>query len=134
MLDEMDAKNELTLDTLIQVNQSLKDSLTPAPANDRERDGSIQRFEYTVELSWRLIRKCLLLLGRSDVSASPKPLLRSAFTEGWIQDLEEWLAFIEARNLTSHSYKNVIANQVFESAVRFPPFVDRLIQSLKSVK
>jgi hypothetical protein len=56
------AADEFTLETLVRANQSLKDSLTPPPANDRERDGSIHRFEYTVELSWRLIRKQLLFL------------------------------------------------------------------------
>lgn len=125
---------EFTLQTLIRANQSLKDSLTPPPANDRERDGCIQRFEYTVELSWRLIRKLLLELGRSDVSASPKPLVRAAATEGWIEDVEDWLDFIEARNLTSHSYKEAIANKVYQSARVFPPYVDKLIEKLKSVK
>lgn len=124
------AAGEFTVETLVRANQSLKDSLSPAPANDRERDGSIQRFEYTVELSWRMIRKQLLALGRSDVSASPKPLIRAAASEGWIQDVDAWMAFIEARNLTSHSYKNDIAETVFKSAKNFPPFVDRLIAAL----
>ena len=126
--------DQFSLETLISANQSLKDALTPPPANDRERDGALQRFEYTVELSWRLIRKHLLALGRSDVGASPKPMIRAAASEGWIENVDAWLAFIEARNLTSHSYKQNIANQVFEAAKDFPVHVDKLIQHLRNIK
>jgi len=126
------AADDFTLETLVRANLSLKASLDPPPANDRERDGTLQRFEYTVELSWRLIRKQLLLLGRAEVSASPKPLIRAAATEGWIQDVEAWMAFIEARNLTSHSYKNDVAEAVFKVAKTFPPFVDRLMESIRA--
>jgi len=125
--------DSLSLKVLEAANESLKQSLTPPPANDRERDGTIQRFEYTVELSWRLLRKYLLSLGRADVSASPKPLIRMAAQEGWILDVESWLKFIEARNLTSHSYKKEIAEQVFASAKDFPPCVDELIARLKII-
>ena len=128
------SSDEFSLQTLIDANHSFKNALIPPPANDRERDGAIQRFEYTVELSWRLIRKILLAQGRADVSASPKPLVRAAASEGWIEDASAWLQFIEARNLTSHSYKNAIANQVFESAKQFPPYVDALISKLKGAK
>jgi hypothetical protein len=58
-------------------------------------------------------------------------LIRAAASEGWIQDVDAWMAFIEARNLTSHSYKHAIAEEVFKSAKGFPPFVDRLIAALR---
>ncbi len=121
----------ISLQTLIDANQSLKNAISPLPANDRERDGAIQRFEYTVELAWRLIRKKLLELGRADISASPKPIIRQAAAEGWITEVDSWLAFIEARNLSSHSYKNAIADQVFAAAQKFPSLVDALIARLK---
>ncbi len=39
--------------------QSLKSALTPHPANDRERDGAIQRYEYTFEIIWKIVKKVL---------------------------------------------------------------------------
>jgi hypothetical protein len=49
-------------------------------------------------------------------------------------DVDAWLAFIEARNLISHVYKEAVATRVFQSAQAFPPFVDQLIARLQSVK
>jgi nucleotidyltransferase substrate binding protein (TIGR01987 family) len=67
---------------LRQALATLHESLQKPPANTLERDGVIQRFEYTFELAWKSMRRCLLFLGRAEVSGSPKPVIRDAFAEG----------------------------------------------------
>lgn len=95
--------------------RSLQAAQAQPPRNDLERDGVIQRFEYTFEWCWKSIRRALLYLGRSDVSGSPRPLLRDALEEHFIQDIEPWFAYLEARNTTSHIYNNDQAEKVFQA-------------------
>ena len=125
-------KNPIDYSPLQKALSSLQEALKNKPANDLERDGVIQRFEYAFELSWKMIRKHLFGLGRASVSSSPKPLLRDAHQENLIEDIEKWFGFLEARNLSSHTYNDKSADEVFQAAQSFPPYVSALIDQLKS--
>ena len=46
---------------------------------------------------------------------SPKGCLKLAYRMGWIKDEERWLELLEARNLTSHTYDQEIAMEVYET-------------------
>ena len=94
--------------------KSFEEAMVSPPKSELERDGVIQRFEYTFELCWKSIRKLLLEQGRSEVSSSPKPLFRDAMQEHLIKDLDTWFSFIDARNRTSHTYHKKTAEQVFK--------------------
>jgi hypothetical protein len=65
------------------------------------RDGVIQRFEYTYELSWKFMRRAL------------------KESEG------------EARNKTSRVYDEAVAEQVHAAAVRFADDAERLLERLQ---
>ena len=109
--------------------KSLQEALDPPPKNDRERDGAIQRFEYTFELIWKSEKKVLSYNGIE--SNSPRSVIRDLGQQGWIDDVDEWLGFLEARNLTSHTYEENSAEEVFESAKRFYPRAETLLHRLK---
>ncbi len=108
---------------------SLEDILKQ-PINEYLRDGVIQRFEYTFELSWKLIKRYFDEIGRRDIPAGPKPLIREAGKENLIDSVEMWLEFLEARNKTSHIYNEKEAASVYELAKQFPPYVQVLLNSL----
>ena len=128
-------KAEFSLKALKLALATLEEGLGAPPKNALERDGVIQRFEYTFELSWKMIRKGLLLLGKNQVSASPKLLIRDAFSESWITSVEQWFEFLEARNDSSHTYDQRRSDWVYSVAVRFPKEVHHLILELeKAVK
>ena len=110
---------------------SLRQALERPPKNDLERDGVIQRFEYTFELCWKYIRRLLLAMGRSDVSSSPRPLFRDALEEHWILDIEPWFGFLEARNEVAHTYDSDQADKVFQVAGKFPPCAGSLLSAMK---
>lgn len=114
--------------------KSLEKALSRTPKNDIERDGVIQRFEYTFELAWKFVRRVFLAMGRNNVQASPKPLIREAHTEHLIDDVEAWFEFLEARNNTVHIYDSRIADKVFEVARKFPPFVRKLLKCIKNLR
>lgn len=123
--------DKIDLSSLETALVTLRDSLKRPPANLLERDGVIQRFEYTFELSWKMIRKVLLAMGRIDVSASPKPLLRDAHQEHFLEDIEKWFGFLEARNQTSHIYDSKIAEKVYRAAQEFAPYGEALLEKLR---
>jgi len=117
--------------SLIRAIESLESALEAPPRNDLERDGVIQRFEYTFELCWKMIRRVLLAQGRNQVSASPRPLLRSALSEGYIDDILVWFAFLEARNSISHAYNAQFADEVYKKVCGFPVTARALLTKLQ---
>lgn len=114
--------------------KTLRSALTKDPLSELERDGAIQRFEHTFELSWKMMRRSLIALGRNDVSASPKPVLRDALEEGLIDDVQEWFGFLEARNLSTYIYNQDEAQRVFKAAQDFLPRAEVLLKKLKGLK
>lgn len=94
--------------------------------------GVIQHFEFVYELSWKFIQRWIKL-NKSPEDAEPrtrKDLFRQAARYGLINDVKPWFAATEARNQTSHTYDEVIADQVYESAVAFLPHAQYLLQQL----
>lgn len=76
------------------------------------RDGVIQRFEFTAELSWKTMREYLLLQEVGDIN-NPKNVLREALSNSIITDGEGWLSIIRDRNSTSHVYDEEDADEIF---------------------
>lgn len=109
---------------------SLEDILAQ-PMNEYIRDGAIQRFEYTFELSWKLLKRYFNEIGRQDIAAGPRPIIKEAGKEGLIGDVEAWLEFLEARNKTSHLYNEKEAQSVFDVAKNFPIYVKKLLEEIK---
>lgn len=109
---------------------TFRDALIPPPANDRERDGAIQRFEYTFELAWKTSKRFLAEQGIE--SLSPKSVIRDLAQQNLIEDADLWLRFLRARNETSHIYKEEIANRVFSELPFFLVACESLIETLET--
>ena len=79
------------------------------------RDSVIQRFEYTYELAWKMMKRWLEInIGASYVDGiSRKELFRMAAEQRLIDDPVKWFEYHEARNQTSHIYDESIAQDVF---------------------
>ena len=92
------------------------------------RDACIKRFEYCIELAWKVSLKKL-----GSQTRFPKPAVRDMARADLIDSAEEWLDFIEARNNTSHSYDEEIARKVFVQIQKFSVKVQVLIANLKKL-
>jgi nucleotidyltransferase substrate binding protein (TIGR01987 family) len=125
---------DLDLSSFEKAVKSLKSGTSKTELSELERDGVIQRFEYTFELAWKTLRRVLIAMGRSEVSSSPKPIIRDALQEGYIKDVELWFRFLEARNLTTHIYSSSQAAAVLEVAKEFSPNVEELLKKIKDLK
>ena len=76
-----------------------------------EAQGLIQGFEYTHELAWNTLKDFLEDRGVRDLYGS-KDATRAAFRVGLIENGETWMAMIQSRNLTSHTYNEATADRV----------------------
>ena len=75
-------------------------------------DGTIQRFEFVYELSWKLMKSYLEYQGIEVVS--PRETFREGFKEGIIKDATEWINMMINRNRTSHTYNEETAWDIYD--------------------
>ncbi len=90
------------------------------------RDGSIQRFEFCIELSWKVSMK---VLGLSVLA--PNPAIRDMARNNLIDKPQLWFDFLVARNKTSHSYDEEVAKIVYAEVEKLIPELEQLILRLK---
>lgn len=84
------------------------------------RDSVIQRFEYSFELAWKHLKRYLELEGESELDAfTRRKLFRLAWEKGLLSGSEEWFDYLKMRNLSSHTYNEETAQEVFTAAGKF---------------
>ena len=96
-------------------------------SNDLLRDGLIQRFEFTFELSWKALKSIFEDEGLTGLN-SPKMVLREAFAAGLIEDQELWLSMLNDRNLKSHIYSEKVAVGICNN------IIEKYIATLEELK
>ena len=72
--------------------------------NQLEREGVIQRFEYTFELAWNTLKDRLEFAGLVLTEVTPRNVIRQAYAAKLIPDAEVWTDMLVDRNLMSHTY------------------------------
>ena len=72
--------------------------------SDLEREGVIQRFEYTFELAWNTLKDRMEHDGLILPSVTPRAVIRQAFQAKLIEDGDVWIDMLNDRNLMSHNY------------------------------
>lgn len=113
--------NKLDLSSFLKAIQSLEEAVIEYKKNPEGRfirDASIQRFEYTYELSYKMLKRYLGMTGPSaeeiDQMAFPD-LIRTGSEKGLLlNDWEKWKTYRGARNITSHTYDEKKAKQICE--------------------
>ena len=88
------------------------------------QEGLIQRFEYTHEMAWKVMKDYDEYQGYHDIRGS-RDAIRQALQIGIITD-ERWMHSIVDRNLTSHTYNDESADKITAniSEIYFPLFVE----------
>ncbi|NBX75179.1 MAG: nucleotidyltransferase [Proteobacteria bacterium] len=110
----MKKKVELSMANFLAALRRLEKFSSMTVTNDRDRAGVIQAFEFTFEVAWKTIQKAIEDEGLRAVS--PKGAFKAAFQLGWILENEQadWIQLLEDRNLTSHTYREELANEIFQ--------------------
>ena len=122
-------RNQISLRPLQKALSSLERAVAQ-PKDEFSRDSVIQRFEYTFELCWKTLQK-VLESDRPLADPSVRGILREAARLSFVTDLDLWYRFHESRNLTSHTYNEETAEEVFSVAVRLPAEARKLLVRLE---
>ena len=80
--------------------------------DELDKDGVIQRFEFTFELLWKALK--IVLEGEGIECLTPKDCLKSAFRIGLVEDEQVVLDMLEDRNKTSHIYAKQESEEIFK--------------------
>jgi nucleotidyltransferase substrate binding protein (TIGR01987 family) len=79
-------------------------------------EGLIQRFEYTHELAWNVMKDYAEYQGNYSVGGS-RDATREAFQLRLIEHADVWMDMIRSRNETSHTYNSKIAKAIIDKIV-----------------
>jgi nucleotidyltransferase substrate binding protein (TIGR01987 family) len=97
--------------------------------NTYMRDAAIQRFEFTIELFWKVLKKVLHY--EKVETTTPRDVLNKAFQYKLIDDEAIWLKMLDDRNNTSHVYNEKDAERIFVHIKSYLPIFVTSYQSLK---
>lgn len=92
------------------------------------RDATIQRFEYSVDTTWKYLKLFLFKFYGVEMN-SPKTVFKEAYKNRIISDDEitSALDMVDARNITSHAYDEQTADQVVEQIPRFTVMLKKVL-------
>ncbi|MDC3415210.1 nucleotidyltransferase substrate binding protein [Terrihalobacillus insolitus] len=93
-------------------------------------DGVIQRFEFTIEQFWKTLKRILKSEGIQ--TSTPKESLQQAYKVGWINDEKMWLSMLKDRNLTSNTYDENVANEIYQRIKLYTPEMRRIYNIIKN--
>lgn len=100
--------------------------LQPASEDRINIDATIQRFELTFELAWKYLKEYFYEKGI--ILHYPKEILKEAFTSHIIDNESLWLQMLNDRNMTSHTYDEKIADEIFTRIKLYVPELKKLIE------
>ena len=89
------------------------------------KEGLIQRFEYTHELAWNVMKDYLTYQGNPNVGGS-RDTTREAFQLQLFSDGHVWMDMISSRNKTSHTYNEETADEIYSKILNeyYPAFLE----------
>lgn len=111
------------------------DALAAAPGDALIRDAVIQRFEFTYELSIKMLRRYLRIVAISEDEVNDltfRDLIRRASELKLIPgDVAAWVGFRQARTDTVHTYNESRAIEVAGATTKFAAEARALLSALK---
>ena len=76
-----------------------------------------KRFEVSFEYVWKALKVVLEMEGEEVYG--PKDTIQKAGVYKWIQDIKDWIEFLQARNAAVHDYFGLSSEEYADIARRF---------------
>jgi nucleotidyltransferase substrate binding protein (TIGR01987 family) len=110
---------------LVLLREALEEG--PSALNQLEKEGTIQRFEYCLELAWKTVKDFLEDGGLVIDPITPREVLKAAFAAKVIGEGQVWIDMLNHRNLLSHTYDCAVFEKAVEAlAARYLPAMEDL--------
>lgn len=119
---------KLQLDDLVSAHSRLTEAIAERPTM-MNRDATIQRFEFTFELCWKILKTINMYFNSE--CYNPRECFRYAAQNGMIDDPTVWFDYLESRNIASHAYDEEKAKQVYSITPQFAQDAQKLILVIK---
>jgi nucleotidyltransferase substrate binding protein (TIGR01987 family) len=91
------------------------ETMETRPLSALEKEGVIQRFEYTWELAWKVLKDYLEYSGVVLETVTPASVLRAAFAARIITRGEVWMRALDDRNKMAHTYSSAAFEQMLQA-------------------
>ncbi|MBW4977754.1 HI0074 family nucleotidyltransferase substrate-binding subunit [Marinobacter adhaerens] len=126
-----DRKLQDSLGNLEKAMAKLESALQIPRNRELVVEGTIQRFEYVIELMWKTLKRALEFEGV--YPKTPRESVKEAFKIGWLDDEDEWLDMLDSRNTTSHNYLDEeFAEDNYDDIVHVGPLLRKTVDFLRA--
>ncbi len=122
-------KVKQSLSNLEAALHRLEEALQAPEKNSLAIDGTIQRFEFTLELYWKTLKRILEFEGIQ--THTPRETLQQAYQANWLAEETLWLQMLRDRNQTSHIYNEATARQIYDRIKTYFPEMKQTFHFLK---
>lgn len=103
--------------------------------NDLTIDGVLHRYEFTFELAWKTMKDYLNYLGIEQNTGSPREVIKESFSNKIIENGEEWIKMMLARNSLSHLYDEETSRGIYkEIKEKYIYEIEKLVEKLETLK
>lgn len=130
-MEKLEIKYNTFVNALDRLNEAIEIGKTEI--NSILCDATIQRFEFVIELAWKLMKEYLEnenLVGFN----TPRMVVKEIYKIGLINNGEIWLDMLNDRNLTSQTYDEETAKQIYLNIVKeYIPELELFKISMKEI-
>lgn len=123
-------KSQQSLVNLERALHRLEEALEQPMDNSLYTDGVIQRFEFTVELFWKTLKR--MLQDEGVAAHTPREAFQQAYAARWLDEDETWLHMLRDRNESSHVYDEKAALRILQHIREYAPVMRRTFSFLEA--
>jgi nucleotidyltransferase substrate binding protein (TIGR01987 family) len=122
------------VDSAKRALKTLQELLASDSSSNVERDAAIQRFEYTFEAVWKAGKAFLREIEGLEIG-SPKGVIRGFLQVGLFTEDQTALALsmVDDRNLTSHTYNEGLAKQIYDQLGYYAELMAEWISAMEEM-
>ena len=91
-------------------------------------EGTIQRFEYVVELLWKTLNRALKYEGIKIKPDTPRETMKEGFKAGFLHDKVTWQELLNKRNESSHEYLHEdFIDEYYDEIISLTPEIEKVL-------
>jgi len=134
-MEKLKKRHETAIKTLNTLEIAIKKVSDPKNIEnyDSFRDSLVQRFEYSIDTFWKLIKIYLQEKHKIVTAASPTAIIRDAFTAAIVTKSESDILIecVKDRNLTSHTYNEELAEEIVEKIPDYYDLMKKIVNRIE---